>query len=138
MCGSSRTNWDPLAPPCVVYGKGVAAYEIHGHHDVGQVCSDGYGESLILDQAGYDGGYSAGSHDVYRAAGHNVLTFNCQDMIDDRPVSRVCFDQSEVRNWPALRARWLVRKFNDRRGGFWVLDTTDVYASNRSDVRLCT
>ena len=127
MCVSSRTNWDSLATPCVVYGKGGAAYEIHGHHDVGQVCIDGYGEGLIIDQVGYDGGYAGGSLDVYRAAGHNVLTFNNQDMIEDRPTSRVCFDQPEVRNWPALRAKWLARKFDDRRGGFWVLDTTEVY-----------
>jgi hypothetical protein len=37
MCVSSRTDWNPVATPCVVYGKGGAAYEIHGHHDVGQV-----------------------------------------------------------------------------------------------------
>jgi hypothetical protein len=127
MCVSSRTTWDPVATPCVVYGKGGAAYEIHGHHDLGQVCIDGYGDRLIVDQVGYDGGYDGGSDDVYSAAGHNVLVFNGKDMIRDRPISRACFHQPEIRNWPALRSHWVAREFDDRRGGYWILDTTDVY-----------
>ncbi|MEA1952496.1 MAG: heparinase II/III family protein, partial [Planctomycetota bacterium] len=123
MCVSSRTNWNPLATPCVVYGKGGAAYEVHGHHDVGQVCIDGFGKRLIVDA----GGYASNNKEFYAASSHNVLTFNGQDMIEDRPKSRACFDQAEIRDRPALRAKLLASEFDDKRGGYWVLDTTDVY-----------
>ncbi len=123
MCVSSRTDWNPVSTPCVVYGKGGAAYEVHGHHDVGQVCIDGHGERLIVDP----GGYAVDNREYYLASSHNVLTFDGEDMREDRPKSRACFHQPEIRRTPALRAKLLASQFDDKRGGYWILDTSDVY-----------
>ncbi|MDP6042192.1 MAG: DUF4962 domain-containing protein, partial [Candidatus Latescibacteria bacterium] len=48
-CFSSRTDWNPISTPSMVYGKGGSGAIVHGHHDVGQICIDGYSERLIVD-----------------------------------------------------------------------------------------
>ena len=73
--------------------------------------------------------------EFYAASSHNVLTFNGQDMIEDRPKSRACFHQPEIRDRPALRSKWVDSKFDDKQGGYWVLDTTDVYEGVREVLR---
>ncbi len=134
MCASSRTDWNPVATPCVVYGKGGAAFETHGHHDAGQVCIDGYGEPLIIDPGGY--GWSGSSSDFYTVAGHNVLMFDGQDMIENQPVVRPLFDMIEGRRTsPPLLAELMASEFDDKLGGYWVVDTTDVYDGVRQVLR---
>jgi len=134
MCVSSRTDWNPRSTPCMVYGKGGAAYEVHGHHDVGQVCIDGYGEPLLIDLAGYASDLG-GKEICGSAAGHNVLIFDRQDMRTDRPISRAMWNAPERRESPPLRANFIDYSFDDERGGYWVLDTTDVYDGVRAVLR---
>lgn len=134
MCASSRADWNPVATPCVVYGKAGAAYETHGHHDVGQVCIDGYGDLLIVDAAGYHLGGRTPERDsyaYYKASSHNVLTFDGKDMVEDRPTSRACYKLPTRRTSPALRSKLLASSFDDERGGYWVWDTSDVYEDVR-------
>jgi len=131
MCVSSRTDWNPRATPCVVYGKGGAAYEVHGHHDAGQVCIDGYGQPLIIDP----GGYGVDNREYYKADGHNVLTFNGQDMVENRPESRALYNRPEQRKSPLLRSKFVSSAFDDGRGGYWVLDTADLYEGVRDVLR---
>jgi len=134
MCASSRTDWNPVTTPCVVYGKAGAAYETHGHHDVGQVCIDGYGDLLIVDAAGYHLGGRTPERDsyaYYQASSHNVLTFDGKDMVEDVPISRACYKQPTRRKSPALRSKLLASAFDDERGGYWVWDTSDVYEDVR-------
>jgi len=133
-CVSSRTDWNPRVTPCMVYGKGGKAYETNGHHDVGQVCIDGYGEPLIVDLGGY-GDQQSGGKILGGAAGHNVLTFDGEDMRYDRPLSRAMFNTPERRKTPPLRAKFLGHEFDDKRGGYWVLDTTEVYGGVQEVMR---
>ena len=104
MCVSSRTNWDPKATPCVVYGKGGVGKSPHNHLDAGQVCIDGYGQRLIVDASGWSGSYAAVRY-------HNILMFDGRDMVED----------------PDLRAKFLASEFDDRRGGYWRVDTSALY-----------
>jgi len=132
MCVSSRTNWNPRTTPCVVYGKGGAAYEPHGHHDAAQVCIDGYGQPLIIDLGGYDPFCTgSGRETFFHVRGHNILMFDGQDMPVDRPTMRATYDQPECRDTPPLRARFVASQFDDDRGGYWVLDTTELYEGAR-------
>ncbi len=126
-CVSSRTHWDARSTPCMVYGKGGLAYEINGHNDVGQVCIDGYGEPLILDLGGYhvDQG---GSKTLGHAIAHNVLIFDGENMRADRPLARAMYNAPERRKTPPLRSKFLRSQFDDQKGGYWQLDTTEVYA----------
>ncbi|MBT3377374.1 MAG: hypothetical protein HN742_06045 [Lentisphaerae bacterium] len=127
MCVSSRTNWDPRSTPCMVFGKGGAAYEVHGHNDIGQVCIDGHGEPLIVDLSGYHGDQSPRAPSLGVAFAHNVPVFNGQNMLRDRPIARALYNAPERRKAPPLRAEFLDSEFDDSRGGYWVLDTAAVY-----------
>ena len=111
-CVSSRTDWSPRVTPCMVCGKGGKAYEVNGHHDVGQVCIDGYGEPLIVDLGGY-GVAQGGSKILGGIVGHNVLMFDGEEMRDDRPLGRACYNIPEKRKTPALRAKFLGHEFDD-------------------------
>ena len=127
-CVSSRTDWDARSTPCLVYGKGGSAYEINGHNDVGQVCIDGYGEPLILDPGGYHVDQKSSSKTFGLTIAHNVLIFDRENMRADRPIARAIFNAPERRKTPALRSKFLQSRFDDSKGGYWQLDTTDVYA----------
>ncbi len=126
---SSRTNWDPVAPPSIVYGKGGSGVIVHGNHDVGQVCIDGYGERLIVDLGsppGYPGDYGAKKYEYYNAAafGHNILVFGGREM----------------RHESAVEATILSADFKDGEGGIWQIDLTgkhdDVTAVRRTVAHL--
>ena len=133
-CVSSRTDWNPRSTPCMVYGKGGAAYEVHGHNDVGQVCIDGHGEPLIIDLGGYHAD-QGGSETLGSAVAHNVLMFNDENMRRDRPISRAMWNEPERRESPPLRSEFVEYSFDDERGGYWVLDTTQVYEGVRDVLR---
>jgi hypothetical protein len=116
-CISSRTSWNQRTTPCVVYGKGGHGAEGHGHHDAGQLCIDAYGERLITD-LGSPPGYPAdffgpNRYAYYNASvkGHNVLTFNEQEM------KRSATDCAEILN----------SDFDDEKGGHWSLNLTPLY-----------
>ena len=113
---SSRTNWDPVAPPSIVYGKGGSGVIVHGNHDVGQVCIDGYGERLIVDLGsppGYPGDYGSHKYEYYNAAafGHNVLVLGGREMKHESDVE----------------AKTLQAEFDDDAGGLWQIDLTSKY-----------
>ena len=137
MCVGSRTNWDPRTTPCIVYGKGGAAHEPHGHHDAGQVCIDGYAQPLIIDLGGYDPFCTDSGREIFfHVRGHNILMFDGRHMPMDRPKLRPTYDQPACRDTPPLRARLVNSQFDDHRGGYWILDTADLYEGAR-EVRRC-
>ena len=116
-CISTRTDWNQRTTPCVVYGKGGHGKEGHGNHDAGQLCIDAYGERLITD-LGSPPGYPAdffgpNRYEYYNASviGHNVLTFNNQEM------KRSAEDRAEI----------LQSQFDDEKGGYWSLNLTPLY-----------
>lgn len=81
----SRTGWDPHAAVTVVYGK-AGREENHEHHDVGQVCVDGFGERLIVD-LGSPSSYPPDFFDearwnYYNASigGHNVVAVGGREL----------------------------------------------------------
>jgi hypothetical protein len=115
-CFSSRTGWNPVSTPSLVYGKGGSGAIVHGHHDVGQVCIDGYGERLIVDLGsppGYPGDYGAKKYEYYNAAahGHNILVFGGREM------KHVSDEWAEI----------LDATFEDENGGTWQIDLTPKY-----------
>ena len=115
-CVSSRTDWDARSTACVVYGKGGSGAEIHGNHDAGQVCIDGYAERLIVDLGsppGYAADYGGKKYEYYNAAasGHNALTFGGREM----------------RSSAQDRAETIDARFDDTKGGYWSLDLTGMY-----------
>ncbi|MBT3272084.1 MAG: hypothetical protein HN368_02935, partial [Spirochaetales bacterium] len=99
-CVSSRSGWNSDKDDVVVYGKAGAGYEMHGHHDAGQVCIDGHGERLIVDLGStipyglqgkgnnvrkvsdYDPaeGLSRWGYYPNGVAGHNILAFGRREM----------------------------------------------------------
>jgi len=113
-CFSSRTDWNPTSTPSLVYGKGGSGTIVHGHHDVGQICIDGYGERLIVDLGsppGYPGDYGANKYEYYNASshGHNILVFGNREMKHKE------------------RAEILNASFEDGKGGTWQVDLTPKY-----------
>ena len=103
---SSRTDWNPRSTACVVYGRGGPSHGIHQHHDVGQVCIDGYGERLIVDPGGW-----GGRGRLYQVWHHNLLMFDGEQMLDGT----------------RYRAELLAADFDDLRGGYWQLDLSNMY-----------
>ena len=112
----SRTSWNLDSTECVVYGKAGIVVN-HEHHDAGQLCIDSRGQRLIVD-LGSPSTYPADFFgdkrwNYYNASwtGHNVLTIDGQQMKAARgTVGKI-----------------LATEFNDRRGGYWQLDLTELY-----------
>jgi hypothetical protein len=120
---SSRTSWDPHSTACVVYGKGGHGKEIHGQHDVGQVCVDAYGERLIVDHGYPRPNWSMDyfGKDRWRfhragVIGHNVIMIGGREMRDESNATATIVDAN----------------FDDERGGHWIVDTTAVYDGAQS------
>ena len=117
---SSRTCWGSRHPPSIVYGKGGTGTIVHGHHDVGQVCVDGYGDRLIVDLGsppGYPGDYGANKYEYYNASaiGHNVLVIGGREMKHESSVEAVVFKT----------------EFDDSWGGVWQIDLASKYDGAR-------
>jgi hypothetical protein len=115
-CWSSRTDWSPDSTPCVVYGKGGHGSEGHGHHDVGNLCLDGYTQPLIIDSGvpQYPADFfGPNRYRYYTAAawGHNVPV----------PGGR------EMRVGSTHAAHILAMDFDETRGAVWLADTTALY-----------
>ena len=115
---SSRSSWDAASAASVVHAK-AGRERNHEHHDMGQVCIDGHAQRLIVD-LGAPSFYPPDFFSretrwhYYNAAahGHNVLTFGGREMNDERQVDR---------------GRIVECEFDDARGGWWRMDTTDAY-----------
>ncbi|MFP4028817.1 MAG: heparinase II/III family protein [Candidatus Brocadiia bacterium] len=114
---SSRTSWDQENADCVVVAKAGHGGINHTHPDAGQVTIRGYGHRLIRDlgKVHYPGG---GKQNYYHfsSSGHNVLTFDEQELI-----------------WDGNHRSHIVRgHFDNQRGGFWTVDTTELYEDAKS------
>ena len=115
-CWSNRTDWHPVAARCVVYGKGGHGSEIHGNHDAGTICIDGYGKRLITDPGSlhYPADFfGENRYEYYNASvsGHNV------------PV----VGGRETKVGKEHAARILDMVFLEKAGCSWVVDTSDLY-----------
>jgi len=116
----SRTSWDPVSTPCVVYGKAGREYN-HDDNDVGQLLIDGFGERLIIDPGApspiYPRDYfrDTTQYNYYSRSsiGHNVLVIGDREMIAE----------------PNYRARGETKRswFSDTVGSYWEIDLTPVY-----------
>lgn len=117
-CVSNRTDWDPRAAATVVYGK-AGREENHENDDVGQLCIDAYGESLIIDPGGpsmYPLDFFGATRARYynaSASGHNVPVVGGRESRHESGVI-------------------LASAFDDERGAFWQLDLTPAYVGVRS------
>jgi len=116
---SSRTGWDPHAATCVVFGKAGSGAVNHSHPDAGQIEVQAHGQRLIADLGSVP--YPGSEHRQYyhfSSAGHNVVT------IGDRAM-----------RWDTRhRARLVAWEFDNEYGGWWQVDSTDLY-ENASGVR---
>jgi hypothetical protein len=119
----SRTSWDPISTPCVVYGK--AGRELgHYDNDVGQLLIDGFGERLIIDPGPplpvYPGDYFnvTTMYNYYNRSsrGHNVLAIGGREMVAEPNLSLA--RGSTLKSW-----------FNDTIGSYWEIDLTPVYGN---------
>lgn len=123
-CISSRTDWQPDKTPSVVFSKAGHGSELHGNHDAGQVCIEGYGERLIVDP-GSPPMYPADFFDENRyryynagVVGHNVLMFGGREMADGED----------------RRAEIPSALFDDQ-GGTWTIDVTACYDNVKQVMR---
>lgn len=118
----SRSDWDPLSPTCIVYGKsGMEPH--HHHHDMGQLCIDALGERLIADigsPSGYPADYFIDSSrwKYYNASSksHNVL------IINDKEQENV---QERYSGGKTTGLLW--SNFDELLGGAWKIDLTPAY-----------
>ena len=130
---SSRTSWNPNTTDCMVYGKS-GREENHEHNDIGQVCIDGYGERLIVD-LGSPSSYPAdffdeGRWQYYNASikGHNILMFGDREM----KISQRSRGEKYSNEFAAMNGKILATEFDDERGGYWRIDTTNAYDGVKS------
>ena len=121
-CWSSRTDWNPLSTACVVVGKGGHGSEMHGHHDAGTLCIDGFGKTLITEPGTplpvYPPDFFGPERYAYYHAsciGHNVPMFGGREM----------------RSGQHYAARILDMQFKDDAGAVWMVDTTALYGGIR-------
>lgn len=115
---ASRSDWVSERPVSIAYAK-ASREDFHGHADWGQVCLDGFGERLIVDN---------GSPEVYPRArkwqyynyqqsAHNVLAFGESELDVDVRVRR--------------HGKMIRSEFDDQKGGAWSFDLSEVYAKGR-------
>lgn len=111
---SSRSSWDQETAACVVMSQAGSGGVNHTHPDAGQVIIQGYGRPLIRDLGSVS--YPSGNKRNYyhfNSSAHNILTFDGQDLIWDRTHC----------------ARIAQAAFDDRLGGIWTIDSTDLHAN---------
>lgn len=102
---SSRTNWNQASTPSAVFGRGGPAFFQHGNYDAGQICIEGYGQRLIIDQ---------GYKDPLEY--HNLLMFDQQNMTYDGI---------------AVFAPLVHSEFDDTKGAYWTFDTQHCYGGGK-------
>lgn len=125
---SSRTSWDYDSTPMVVYGKAKRDHN-HDHNDLGQLCIDSYGETLVVDhgypKASLPDFFEEARWQYYNASvvGHNVLQFGGreQKVLGLHRGIRKGFDYSQ------LNGVFTQTEFDDSRGGAWQIDLTAAY-----------
>jgi hypothetical protein len=113
---SSRSSWDPLCTPSVVYAK-AGREDNHNHADWGQVCIDGYGDRLVIDLGSpptYPKDHKERYYN-YQQWGHNVL------VLGDNDSGGVSWLERK-RQGRIVRA-----EFDDKRGSTWTMDLTEAY-----------
>jgi len=114
---SSRTSWDQRDAACVVTGKAGHGGINHTHPDAGQVSIRGYGKRLIRDLGKVHYPWESKVHFYhFNTQGHNVLTIDGRELLWDRHH----------------RARIVEAAFDNILGGWWMLDTTELYEGARS------
>ncbi len=121
---SSRSSWDPVSTPSVVYGK-AGREAFHGHADWGQLCLDGYGERLVVD-LGSPPGYPNGNYQFYynyQQFGHNIFVIGENDT---GGVSVKAKGHNGKFKWT---------KFDEERGAAWAIDLSGVYGENTDVTR---
>ena len=135
-CICSRTDWNQESTPCVVYGK-FGREENHEHHDIGQLCIDGFGKRLIVDP-GSPSSYPVDFFEEQRWAyynasvrGHNVFMFGDREM---RAPEKLRGAESK-RDLASISGRLIASDFDDEKGGYWKIDLTNAYESVRSVTR---
>lgn len=123
----SRSSWDPVSTPSVVYGK-AGRETNHDDNDVGQLCIDGYGEALIIDPGKpkpiYPKDYFSSSQYNYytrSSTGHNVLVIGGKEMISEPNKT--------------ARGTCLASSFRDSLGSSWKLDVSPVYENASRVIR---
>ena len=110
---SSRSSWDQEAAACVVMSQAGSGGVNHTHPDAGQTIIQGYGRPLIRDLGSVS--YPSGNKRNYypfNSSAHNILTFNGQDLIWDGDH----------------RAHIAHATFDERLGGAWTIDSTELHA----------
>ncbi len=113
---SSRSSWDPVSTPSVVYAK-ASRESTHSHADWGQVCIDGFGERLLID-LGSPPGYPKSHKERYynyQQWGHNVFVFGKND------TGGIPWAEQKREG----RIAWA--EFDDTRGAAWTMDLTAIY-----------
>ncbi len=124
----SRSSWEDARTAMVVYGKAKRDRN-HDHHDLGQLCIDGFGERLIIDM-GYPPTTPPNFFEkerwfYYNASveGHNILQFGGrqQRSHDLERGIREGFD------FESVNGRYLQTDFDENRGGAWQIDLTRAY-----------
>ncbi len=135
-CVSSRSNWNPNAAACVVYGK-AGREENHEHNDLGQVCIDGYGERLVVD-LGSPSGYPVDFFDenrwkYYNASilGHNILMFGGRELKVPQRERGEKFGEALKQ----IQGKIVQSFFDDEIGSYWRCDLTQAYSGVESVFR---
>jgi hypothetical protein len=121
---SSRTSWDLDSTACVVFGKGGHGGVIHSHPDAGQVEIHGRGRRLIVDlgKVHYPPGDDRRSYYHFGTDGHNVVTTGGRSLYWERSGDR--------------RSHPVASEFDNARGGWWKIDSTELHHGARRVERL--
>lgn len=114
-CISSRTDWNPITTPCVVTGKAGREFN-HAHHDIGQVCIDGYAEPLIVDI----GSCPYPSAELWE---QREKFYNFGIISHNVPV----IGGREMQMTPEAQGAIIEARFDRALGSCWHLDTTAAY-----------
>lgn len=124
----SRSSWDDARTAMVVYGKAKRDRN-HDHHDLGQLCIDGFGERLIIDM-GYPPTNPPNFFEkerwlYYNASveGHNILQFGGRQQRSHELERGI----REGFDFESVNGRFEQVEFDDERGGAWQIDLTRAY-----------
>ncbi|NND07105.1 MAG: hypothetical protein HKN87_12065 [Saprospiraceae bacterium] len=125
----SRSDWDPVRPKLIVYGKSARDHN-HEHNDVGQICMDSLGERMIIDlgsPSGYPADFFGENRWAYYNAsirGHNVLMFADQEQRTHTERK----DAAGKMDFASISGKVLKSFADDKIGSLWQWDLTNAYA----------
>ncbi len=111
---SSRSNWDPVTTPSVVFSKAGSAKVNHTHPDAGQIEIHGHARPLIVDLGSVPYPDSdARRHYHFSSEGHNQINVAGRQQRWDLEHEAHCTHSA----------------FDDELGGWWQIDLTDLHES---------